>query len=273
MSARRKIIISTDEIQFNHKPAKLLLTLKKERVSQNDQTPNTTGICSYCVPERPVFEWNQILLHPKLTPWWSFLFAVVVFPLCRWCPPQETSQLHPPHDISSEKTTLYQLKMVLINKTLILKHNHKLHNAPSRNTSAITTIWQHISWSTLAQVMASCLMAPSHHLNQCWRLISEFLWHSLESDLTASAQATIQKNEFKNLMFKTAAISPRGQWVNKHSRFNQSLPDPPINEREESAKMDIPQKYWDLVTMIWTVSNITPHSYNVCHPSGHCWNY
>ena len=31
-------------------------------------------ICSYCVLDRPGFEWNQVLLHPELTPWWSFLF-------------------------------------------------------------------------------------------------------------------------------------------------------------------------------------------------------
>ena len=34
-------------------------------------------------------------------------------------------------------------------------------------------IWRHRSWSTLAQVMACCLTAPSHHLNQCWLIISE----------------------------------------------------------------------------------------------------
>ena len=44
-------------------------------VNQNGQTPNIIGICSYCVPDRPVFEWNQVLLHPGLTPWWSFRFA------------------------------------------------------------------------------------------------------------------------------------------------------------------------------------------------------
>ena len=37
--------------------------------------PNIIEICSYWVPDRPVFEWNQVLLHPALTPWWSFLFA------------------------------------------------------------------------------------------------------------------------------------------------------------------------------------------------------
>ena len=48
---------------------------KSKRVSQNGQTPNIIGICSYCVLDRPVFEWSQILLHPELTLWWSFLFA------------------------------------------------------------------------------------------------------------------------------------------------------------------------------------------------------
>ena len=34
-------------------------------------------------------------------------------------------------------------------------------------------IWRHISGSTLAQVMACCLKAPSHYLNQCWLIISK----------------------------------------------------------------------------------------------------
>ena len=101
MSARRRVI-STDEIQFNHKPAKMLLTKKKKKkgVSQNGQTPNIIGICSYCVPDRPVFEWNQVLLHPELTPWWSFLFANGTHHK------KETSQPHPPHSVG-ESTEEY----------------------------------------------------------------------------------------------------------------------------------------------------------------------
>ena len=38
--------------------------------------------------------------------------------------------------------------------------------------------WWHRSVSTLAKVMACCLMAPSHYLNQSWLLINEVLWHS-----------------------------------------------------------------------------------------------
>ena len=33
-------------------------------------------------------------------------------------------------------------------------------------------IWRWRSWSTLVQVMACCLTAPSHYLNQCWLIIS-----------------------------------------------------------------------------------------------------
>ena len=39
-------------------------------------------------------------------------------------------------------------------------------------------IWWHESKSPLVQVMACCLTAPSHYLNQCWLIISEVMWHS-----------------------------------------------------------------------------------------------
>ena len=38
-------------------------------------------------------------------------------------------------------------------------------------------IWQHRSGSTLAQVMACCLTAPSHYMNKFWLIISKVLWH------------------------------------------------------------------------------------------------
>ena len=42
--------------------------------------------------------------------------------------------------------------------------------------------WQHRSGSTLAQVKAHFLMAPSHFLSQCSLIISEVLWPSTEGD-------------------------------------------------------------------------------------------
>ena len=37
-------------------------------------------------------------------------------------------------------------------------------------------IWRQRTGSTLAEVMACCLTAPSHYLNQCWLIISKVLW-------------------------------------------------------------------------------------------------
>ena len=37
---------------------------------------------------------------------------------------------------------------------------------------------EHRCGSTLAQVMACCLTAPSHYLDQCWFIINEVSWHS-----------------------------------------------------------------------------------------------
>ena len=50
-------------------------------------------------------------------------------------------------------------------------------------------IWWHSSGSTLAQVMACCLMAPSHYQNQCWLDISKVWWHIFEVNFMSEASA------------------------------------------------------------------------------------
>ena len=74
-------------------------------------------------------------------------------------------------------------------------------------------IWGCIAGSTLAQVMACCRMAPNHYLNQCWLIISEDLWHSLEDNSIGNAQEIYPWYEFENWILKITATSPRGQWV------------------------------------------------------------
>ena len=51
------------------------------------------------------------------------------------------------------------------------------------------TIWRQRSESPLAQVMACCLTAPSHYLNQCWFTISKVHWHSFEYNFTRDTSA------------------------------------------------------------------------------------
>ena len=74
------------------------------------------------------------------------------------------------------------------------------------------TIWRWRSWSTVAQVMACCLTAPSHYLNQCWLIISKVLWHSSEDIIIRRFEDTNQQSMIKNYIFK---ITLRGQWVNQ----------------------------------------------------------
>ena len=48
-------------------------------------------------------------------------------------------------------------------------------------------IWWQRFGSTLDQVMACCLTAPSHYLNQCWLIINVVMWHSPKTNFTGSA--------------------------------------------------------------------------------------
>ena len=50
-------------------------------------------------------------------------------------------------------------------------------------------IWRLRSGTTLAQVMACCLTAPSHYLNQCWLTINFVQWHSYEGSFTRDTSA------------------------------------------------------------------------------------
>ena len=52
-------------------------------------------------------------------------------------------------------------------------------------------ILRHRSGSTLAQVMASCLQAPSHYLHSCLLIISKVVWHSSEGNFIRDTFATI----------------------------------------------------------------------------------
>ena len=75
-------------------------------------------------------------------------------------------------------------------------------------------IWRQRSGSTVAQVMACCLMAPSHYQNQCWLIISKVEWHSSKGNFTRDTSAVNHWNCLKNWVPKMSFKFPRGQWVN-----------------------------------------------------------
>ena len=84
-------------------------------------------------------------------------------------------------------------------------------------------IWRQWSWTTLAQVMACCLTAPSHYLNQCWLIIRGVLLHTSESSFAGIAQGIDSGYEFEKDILKNIFKSPRGQWVNPYSTYPQII--------------------------------------------------
>ena len=63
------------------------------------------------------------------------------------------------------------------------------------------TRWRQRTESTLAQVMACCLTAPSHYLSQCWLVVSKFLWHLYDGTTLRKSEETNQWNKIKKNTF------------------------------------------------------------------------
>ena len=104
--------------------------------------------------------WNPFLPQVRQGPTYSTYHGF-------WCPGDERSHGISNHDID------------LVKARWLISHTLRVNSLwPSG------TIWRHRSGSTLAQVMACCLTAPSHYLNQCWLIISTIQWHSSEGNFT-----------------------------------------------------------------------------------------
>ena len=73
-------------------------------------------------------------------------------------------------------------------------------------------MWRYGTRSTLAQVIACCLTALTHYLNQCWLIIREVPWHSSGCIIMRRSEETNQQNKIENCSFKMASRAPRGQW-------------------------------------------------------------
>ena len=74
-------------------------------------------------------------------------------------------------------------------------------------------IWRQRTGSTLAQVMACCLSAPSHYLNQCWFIIIKVQWCSSEGKSRLRYHSHQSLKLVYKLFSRILLKSPRGQWV------------------------------------------------------------
>ena len=55
--------------------------------------------------------------------------------------------------------------------------------------------------------------APTHYLNQCWRVVNWTLGNKLQWNSNRNCNIVIQENTFENVVCEMAAIMSRGRWV------------------------------------------------------------
>ena len=108
----------------------------------------------------------------------------------------------------------------------VLRKNVQWESTIEINLGPSDAIWRWRSWSTLVQVMACCLTAPSHYLNQCWLIISKVLWHSSQDIIIRRFKDSNQRSKIENCIFKITLRSPRGQWVNTRCRQHEVNSNP-----------------------------------------------
>ena len=77
----------------------------------------------------------------------------------------------------------------------------------------------HGTWYTLNRVIACCLTAPSHYLNQSWLIINEVLCHSCDLNFTRNAQDIYPWYEIENNWFNITTTYARGQRVKNSQVF------------------------------------------------------
>ena len=96
----------------------------------------------------------------------------------------------------------------------------KQHRVNSLTHCGLVTPYGHIDLeSTLAQVMACCLTAPSHYLNQCWFSIKYVLWHSPESNSIRSAHEhniCLKMSLLKLLLLLSGANKLINAFISRH---------------------------------------------------------
>ena len=110
-------------------------------------------------------------------------------------------------------------------------------------------IWHHKSGSTLAQIMACCLTAPSHYLNQCWLILSEVLWHLLERNFTGGALAIILFYVFElNLQQLLPYLPGANELIWKRDCQYKYPSNHPLSSLSQVITLILPWYYWPCIS-------------------------
>ena len=116
---------------------------------------------------------------------------------------------------------------------------NKFSKTPVNSLGPSDAIWRQRSGSTLAQVIACCLTAPSNYLNQCWLIISEVQWHSYQDNFTTDASTINHKNPFENFISKFQSNFPgANELIGRYKKTST----PPATENAMGLVIKIPKQ-------------------------------
>ena len=110
----------------------------------------------------------------------------------------KTKSHHDANFVIIGDTTGYNENMWCHQEPVTTKQNFfvfsdKYHYSATLTHCSLVMPYDDTIWSTLVQVMACCLMATSHYLNQCWLIVYEVLVHFPLSNFTGNAQKKVWK--------------------------------------------------------------------------------
>ena len=100
-------------------------------------------------------------------------------------------------------------------------------------------IWWHKAVLTLAHIMACCLSAPSHCLNQSWLTINKVRWNSREIP-----QPSITETSWKIINLKSHLNLQKTNELGSHIRFSAI-------GQNMSSKQPTSRCFWILSTRCW----------------------
>ena len=128
--------------------------------------------------------WSQVMLYGITELGWHWIVTQPSAWLISEVQWQSSYQFH--------RKSLKQSSKYVLKFAHLIYQSHHAEAGELTHWGLVTAIWQQRSGSTLAQVMACCLTAPSHYLNQCWLIISKVLWHSSEGIVMRRSEETNQ---------------------------------------------------------------------------------
>ena len=129
-------------------------------------------------------------------------------------------------------------------------------------------IWQHRSGSTLAQVMACCLTAPSHYLNRCWLISKVYSGIHLRTISLEIPQPPFIKVSMKITYLKLNWNPPGANELTYDKRILMMSLSFRTNGRNVWPQLT----HWSLVAHMMTNLNLNQSAVNLVQDHSYCRN-